>query len=782
MAIEKPLMVNIPDEIVPQDDEEDIEVVVDDPMADEYDLDEYEEIVEEVPLEHDSNLAEAIMDMEDGEDILVDLANDLIDLYEADKESISEWQEIAADAIDLLGFKQEESDTPFPGAATAHHPLLAQAVIKFQAKAFKELFPPGGPVKTKIVGPTTKEKQDAAQRVRDFMNYQTTMQMPEYGPQLDRLLFHTALYGSSLKKTYFDPSCRRPVSKFVKSSDFIIDYYAEDLQSAQRYTHVMRLSDNEIKRYQIAGIYRRDLEVSESAEPNYSAEEEGIDETLGRSRPRMVDDIHTILEMHVELDLPGFEHPDGLRLPYVVTIDEDTKQVYAIRRNWREDDPTFKKRVWFTHYCFIPGLGFFGYGYLHLIGGLSKTATSSMRQLIDAGMFATLPAGFKSSGLRILMPDEPLQPGEWRDVQSAINIKDALSPLPYKEPSQTLLSLLQFVVDAAKEFADTTDQVVNDSTNYGPVGTTLALLEQSAKLYSAIHARLHAAQAHDLRLLAEINYENPPDDYPYEVVGQAEGLLKADFDLRTIDVFPVSDPNMPTEAHRVAKLNAIMGVAAQDPSAHNMREIRMDLYRAMGVEQPEKYMAQTQEPFSGDPVSENMAAVIGTPLKIEPYQNDDSHIKSHAMLVKNPAYAGNQQMQIILTSHINQHLAQKYRKDMVAQIQDPQLQQAIMQGGKLPPELENAIAQQVALASDAVLEIDTMKDQILADAQGGNDPLIEMQREELRLRELKENHDYDVAMKKLALQEAETMIKDVNTDLDREAKIKIAKMQNRGDK
>lgn len=767
---------NMMGEVTPEleiSDEEEIEVEIEDEDSDLLEDEEEGEEVEEGFLD---NLAERI-----DEETLDALSDELIELYKVDKESRAEWDSIAADAIKQLGFSSEETDVPFPGACEVTHPMLAQSVVKFQAKAFRELFPSQGPVRTRIMGDKTREREQQAFRVRDYMNYQTTVLMSEYGPELDRLLFSTALYGSAFKKTYYDATMDRPVSKFIKAEDFVIDYFTESLETSPRYTHKYEINRDTIVRHQVAGVWR-DIELSDKYSIDETSEiREVEDEVQGRKRPAYSvtdDEMHLILEMHVDLDLPGYEHEDGLRLPYIVTIDKNSGKILAIYRNWKEGDPKFKKRVWFTHYCFVPGLGFYGYGYLHLIGGLVKTATSNLRQLVDAGTFANLPAGFKAHGLRVLAPDGPIEPGEWREVNApAGDIAKSLVPLPYKEPSQTLFSLLQFMIDAAREFADSTEQVVSESTNYGPVGTTLALLEQSGKLYSAIHYRMHMAQAHDLKLLAEINFEYMPDAYPFDVAGASRTIFKADFDPASVDVIPVSDPNMPTEAHRVAKLNAIMTFAASDPQAHNMREIRLDLYTAMGIENPERYLAPPPEevqPLTADPMSENAAAIIGKPIRPRLDQNHEAHIKAHAAILADPSYSQNAMMQQVLMAHINEHLSMKYTMEMLEMIGEPDLTQAMLQGQPLPPEIENMVAVKVAETSDAVLRFNELKAKALA---GDNeDPALKLQKDELQLKLLNMLLDHNDKQVRNAIDAASVdvdAVKEILKDMREQAQITL---------
>ena len=728
---------------------------------------------EQLTEEFDANLAEQMP-----EEDLQFVANELYEGFTKDKDSRQEYDDIAEEGVTLLGFKDDQGGEPFPGACNATHPVLAQAVVKFQAKTYKELFPTEGPVRTRIIGLDTMQKQEQANRVRQFMNWQTQIQMPEYGPELDRLLFYVSLYGTAFKKTYWDPTQQRACTEFVKSSDFYVNYYASDLENAERFTHKYTLSQNQVKKLQLAGMFR-DLDVMETPIDESSATE-SENEIVGRAKPGMAEDEVEILEVHANIDLPGFEDEDGLKLPYIVHMTTD-EQVLCIRRNWDEDDMLQKKKMYFTHYTMIPGLGFYGYGYLHLIGGLTKTATSSLRQLIDAGTFANLPGGFKAHGLRVLAPDEPISPGEWREVNSpAGDLGKSLQPLPFKEPSGTLFQLMQYVTNLAKEFADATDSVVEQGSNYGPVGTTMALLEQSSKLFNAVHKRLHAAQSKDLRILARLDSEYLPDMYPYEVAGSAQQVFREDFNLKSIDVIPVSDPNMPTEAHRIAKINAIMSIAQQNPAAYNMQQISMELFAAMGVEEPQRYLAQSQQPMSANPITENMAAMKGMPLQAQMDQNHDAHIVTHGTILRNPAYKENPQLQQILMGHITEHLAMKYQQEMMQMIQDPQMQQALMmaqqQGQPLPMEMQNQIALMAADASDKVLQFDEEKAKIMAGDTDKNEQ-IEIQKQDLALRAQAEMNKLKIHDDKMDLEEAKLMTTDENEDEDRKLRLKEAEMR-----
>ena len=721
--------------------------------------------------DHEANLADMLDDQE-----LNLIAMELSESFQNDKDSREDYDSIAEEGVTLLGLQDENGDEPFPGACGATHPALTQAVVKFQAKAYKELFPTEGPVRTRLIGAQTPQKAEQANRVRHFLNYQTQLQMPEYGPELDRLLFYVGLYGSAFKKTYWDATLQRPRTQYVKAQDFYIDYYASDLETAERFTHTYSMSQNEIRKYQLAGMFR-DTEVMDSPMDGESNAEETANEAVGVSRPSMQKDRVEILEMHVNLDLPGFEDENGIALPYIVHMTDDNT-ILAIRRNWNQDDQARKKKHFFTHFTMIPGLGFYGYGYLHLIGGLTKTATSSMRQLIDAGTFANLPGGFKAHGLRVLAPDEPIAPGEWREVNSpAGDLGKALQPLPFKEPSGTLFNLMQYVVNTAKEFADSSDHIVDNASNYGPVGTTMALLEQSSKMFSAVHKRLHSAQSKDLRILARLDHEYLPDMYPYEVAGGAQQVFKEDFNLKSIDVIPVSDPNMPSESHRIAKINAIMSIAQQQPASYNMEQIGMELFQAMGIDEPQRYLKKKQQPISADPITENMAVMKGAPLQAKPEQNHDAHLVTHALILQNKTYQGNQQMMQLLTSHIQDHMALKYRQEMMQMIQNPQMQQALMSGQPLPPEIENQVALMAANAADQVNQLDIEKEKILSGEKDKEDPVskqIELQQMELDLKR-------QVHMDKIALEESKMIIDDENKDEDRMLKAEQMNMKFAGD-
>ena len=719
----------------------------------EIDLGTEEEIIEQefAAADHYANLAEFI-----DEDALDDLAHSLCDLVEDDDRSRQEWLDIMTKGIEELGLKIDDTDVPFDGACTATHPLLIEAVTKFQAKAYAELFPARGPVKAKILGIENEQTRRQALRVSTFMNWQVQEQMPEYGPELDRGLFYIALTGSGFKKTYYDRIMNRSVSRFVQANDFIMPYHASDLATCERYTHRYEITSNEVLKHVVAGLWV-DNDLGLPADPDVNRVDEAIDEVEGRSKTRFEDEIYTLYEIHTIVDLPGFEDPDGIARPYIITVERDSRKILSIHRNWAEGDPKQEKLLYFTHYIFIPGLGSYGYGYLHLIGSLAKTATATLRQLSDAGTFSNLPAGFKAHGLRVSGDQGPLAPGEFRDVQApAMDISKALIPLPFKEPSATLFNLLQFIVTSAEKFADSTEQLLSEAKNYGPVGTTMALLEQGGKLYSAIHKRLHSAQAQDFKILARLNSEYLPPQYPFPVAGMQEAILNSDFDGR-IDVVPVSDPNMPTQAHRISRAQAIFAIAAQSPQLHDMRKVLRTQYEALGEENPEAFL--TPPPAQAvplDPITENMNIMTMKPVRAGLDQNHSAHIKAHMAFMQMPNVSKNPLALQSGMAHIYEHVSMEYR----LRIERILGQQLPPPGQPIPPQLEEQIALAAVEATESMLEEDLMKE-VLTDPAA----IVAMQGLEVETQKNLMKGKIDAA--KLELDREEMLRKDHNADLDR---------------
>jgi hypothetical protein len=670
---------------------------------------------EEIPVDegHTANLAEVIDD-----DYLEEIAAELIDLYEEDRESRSEWEEVYTKGISLLGLKIEERDEPFPGASGVHHPILAEAVTQFQSQAFKEMCPANGPVDTAIVGVETDEKVAQSNRVKEFMNYNVMHVMEEYESEMDQMLFYLPLSGSAFKKIYYDGAIDRPISTYITAEDLVVPYETSDLRTASRVTHVIRMSANDIRKQQQVGFYSEYDDLGDGSELNESNAKTVLDDAVGQrnnsgsSIGGDYNDIHTILEMHIDLDLEGFEDEDedgktGIAIPYIVTIDKDSERVLSIRKNWKESDESRKKIAYFCHYKFLPGLGFYGYGLIHMIGGVTYAATAILRQLIDAGTLSNLPGGFKARGLRIQGEDEPIAPGEWRDVDTTgATIRDSLMPLPYKEPSNTLSQLLGVLVDTGRRFASITDTQVGDSRQDMPVGTTVALLEKGSQIMSAVHKRLHSSQKAEFRMLARIIHENMPDDYPYEVEGGENMIKKSDFDER-VDIIPVSDPNIFSMAQRVMMAQQQLQLAQAAPEIHDVREAYRRMYHALGVDNVDKILPPEPELEPLDPITENMNAMTGRPLKAFEWENHEAHIESHSQMLQNPAYQQVQGMQSVLTAHIQEHLALKYKVE-AEQI----LGQPIPNAKDMDPATASQIAQQAAQATAQI----TGKDQQLAQA------------------------------------------------------------------
>ena len=675
--------------------------------------------------DHNANLAEILDDS-----VLGALSSDLRDKIDDDRESREDWEEAISKGLKLLGVNYEERNDPFLGASGVHHPLLSEAVTQFQAQAYKEMLPAGGPVKTQVIGAATQGTEDQAQRVKDFMNYQITEIMEEYDPDTDQMLFYLPLTGSTFKKVYFDAGKQRAVSKFVPAEDLIVPYSASDLNTAERVTHVVRMTENELRKLQVAGVYR-DIDLQAGDEDDDSSIRTTGNELQG-IRPSYGDDTFTLLEIHTEIDLEGFEdsdeagEPTGVKLPYIVTVDEGSGQVLSVVRNYRQADPLRRKRQYFTHFKFLPGFGFYGFGLLHTIGGLSRAATSILRQLIDAGTLSNLPAGFKARGVRIRNDDEPLAPGEFRDIDApGGDLRNALMPLPYKEPSGTLAQLLGVIVDSGRRFAQVADAKIADTNAQAPVGTTVALIEQGSKIISSIHKRLHYGQKNEFRLLAEVFADNPMP-YPY-FVGQnvpAE-IMQQDFDGR-VDILPVSDPSIFSMSQRLSLAQTQMQLAAQAPQLHNQYEAYRRMYDALDVKNIDAILPPPQPPQPIDPATENAAAVKNMPVQAFPQQDHEAHIMAHAMFLASPVGAANPQSFLLLLSHVQEHIGMLARDQVMAFFQEA-AKEAMAAGQPAPqitPDLmESTVAQQ---ATQIMKEIMPM----IQPAQQ-QDPLIAIRQQEL---------------------------------------------------
>jgi len=621
-----------------------------------------DEQVEETNDEFYRNLADDI-----DEDILQDIAEEIYDNYTADKDSRGEWESMFERGFDLLGLKLEEASEPFEGACTAVHPVLIESAVKFQSKATQELFPSGGPVKSQIIGNASEEKENQAQRVEEFMNYQVTDQMTEYFDEFERMLFHLPLIGSAFKKIYFDSGLNRPVSEFVPIDQFYVSYYATDLRRADRYTHVIYRSPVEMRRDIAAGMYS-DIELPEASVPQSTPMSQKMDNIMGLSPSGDNDPQYVLLEQHCYLDLEGFEDEEDIALPYIVTIEEKSRKILSIRRNYDRDDPRKEKKIFFTHYRFVPGFGFYGLGLIHFLGNLTMTATAAMRSLVDAGQFANLPGGFKAKGMRIVGDNDPISPGEFKEVEATGNdISKMIINLPYKEPSQTLLQMLNFVTATAQKFADTTEQVVADGVNYGPVGTTMALLEASSKFFSAIHKRLHKSQKEEFKLLGRINFEYLPMESICDIPNGTLKIFRSDFDGR-IDIIPVSDPNIPSSAHRMMMAQLALQLSqSSPPGMFDIEELNRTILNAANIPNLDKIMPSKPKPVPLDPVSDIAAAVKGMAIKAFPGQNHDAHIQVKTTYLQDPANGANPLMKRIapiLEANMQEHLMLKYQEQI----------------------------------------------------------------------------------------------------------------------
>ena len=725
----------------------------------EIEVQEEDQEVEELPVEDfSSNLAEVI-----DEPVLAELSNELRGQFAVDNTSREDWEKAYIKGLDLLGFKYQEVTEPFRGAASVSHPLLAEAVTQFQAGAYKELLPAGGPVKTSIVGEVNTETENQAERVKEFMNYQILYEMKEYDPEMDQMLFHLPLAGSSFKKVYYDAGLGRPVSKFVPAEDLVVNYGASDLEDAERITHQLKISPNDLKRQMISGFYRDvELDSEDDIYQDYSDIQEKYDELEGVKKGNF-NGQYILLEMHVDLDLSGYENvggdgePTGLKLPYIVTLEQSTGKVLSIYRNYKENDPLFKRNQYFVHYKFLPGLGFYGFGLVHMLGGLTRTATSALRALLDAGTLANLPAGFKSRGLRMRNDDEPLTPGEFRDVDApGGDLRNALMPLPYKGPDQTLFQLLGYVVDSGRRFAAIADMKVGEGSQANPVGTTIALLEQGTRVMSAIHKRCHYAQKNEFELLAQIFATSLPPEYPYNVEGGNRMIKTTDFDQR-VDIQPVSNPNIFSMSQRIMLAQSQLQLAQANPQLHNQYEAYRRMYEALGVQNIEAILPPPAKPQPLDPGIENAQALRMQALVVFPEQDHEAHIEAHRAFMSSYLVRNNPQVMTILQSHIVEHISAIARNEVMAEVQPEINRQAMKFGGQIPPELMQQF--QPEIERRIAVKIAAMIDEAVAEEQDalgfggdGEDPLVEIKQRELDIEQQKLNLD---AADDLAKQELE---------------------------
>jgi hypothetical protein len=701
-------------------------------------------------IPHDANLAEYIDDSD-----LQSIAADLIGSFKSDKESRADWEKTYIRGLDLLGLKHEDRTTPWDGACGVFHPLLTEAVIRFQSQSIQELFPAAGPAKTAVVGTITAEKQEQSNRVQDYLNYLLTERMTEYRTETERLLFSLPLAGSAFRKVYYDPNMGRPCSMFVPAEDFVVSYGASDLNTCERATQVMRRSANEVRKLQVSGFYA-DVEIPAAA-PDYDQIEKKYNELTGDSTSYELDYRHVLLEMHVDLDLPGFEDKQkgedtGIQLPYVVTIEQSSRTILSIRRNWYEDDERKMRRQHFVHYQYMPGLGFYGFGLLHMIGGLAKSATSLLRQLVDAGTLANLPGGLKARGLRIKGDDTPIMPGEFRDVDvPGGSIQENISFLPYKEPSQVLYQLMGDIVEEGRRFASAADVKAADMNAEAPVGTTLAILERSMKVMSAVQARLHASMRVELRLLSQVVNDFGPESYPYDE--DREPLVASDFDDR-VDIIPVSDPNSGTMAQRIMQYQSALQLAQQAPQMYDMPLLHRQMLEILNIRDADKIVPTDEDQQPTDPVTENMNVINNKPVKAFAYQDHEAHIQTHQSAMQDPKImdlvAQSPMADAIgasMAAHIQEHLAFQYRMEIEKELGF----ELPGQTEPLPEDIEFRISRLAGLAAAQLSGKNQQEQQQAAQQEQMNDPILQMQQKELEIKEMEAQRRMQSEMGRLQL-------------------------------
>jgi hypothetical protein len=769
--------------------EPDIEIEIEDPEEVNIKMGGLEieiEPAKETDEDFNANLAEYIDDSE-----LASLVEELISDFDEDIASRKDWIQTYVDGLELLGLKIEERAEPWEGACGVFHPLLSEALVKFQAETMMSTFPASGPVKTQIIGKETPEKKDAAQRVQEDMNYQLMDVMKEYRPEHERMLWGLGLSGNAFKKVYFDPSLDRQVSVFIPAEDIVVPYGASDLESAERVTHVMRKTENELRRLQVSGFYR-DIDIGT---PNNTLDEieKKIAEKLGFRAS--TDTRYKILEMHVEIDLVGYEHRDenneltGIALPYVVTVEKGSNQVLAIRRNWEPDDDTYAKRQHFVHYGYVPGFGFYYFGLIHLVGAFAKSGTSIIRQLVDAGTLANLPGGFKARGLRVKGDDTPIAPGEFRDVDvPSGSIKDNLMALPYKEPSQTLFQLFQTIIEEGRRFANTADLQISDMSAQAPVGTTLAILERTLKTMSAVQARVHYSMKQELGLLKQIIAAYTPDEYNYEPIEGHRRAKKSDYD--NVDVIPVSDPNASTMAQKIVQYQAVLQLAQTAPQLYNLPLLHRQMLEVLNIKDAEKLVPMPEDQKPEDPITENQSILMGKPVKAFAYQDHKAHITIHMSAMQDPKIMqllqGNpmaQQMQASMMNHINEHLGMEYRKQIEIQLgfNLPPQEDESGEEINMNPEVEARLAPMLAQAAQRLLQQNQAEVAQQQAQQAQQDPIVQMQQQELQIKmaeqQRKAAKDQMDAQLRQQQQQIETGRIMAQTELEREKMAANQKME-----
>ena len=747
--------------------EPDLEIEIEDPESVTIGMDGLELEIDPQEMDDDDfeeNLAE---DMP--ESLLATIASDLVSDFEDDVASRKDWIQTYVDGLDLLGMKLEERTEPWAGACGVTHPLLSEALVKFQSETIMETFPAAGPVKTKIIGKETPEKKEAAERVRDDMNYRLTEQMPEYRPEHERMLWGLGLSGNAFKKVYYDPALGRQTSIYVPAEDVVVPYGTSSLKTAERVTHVMRKTENEIRKLQVDGFYR-DVDLGDPVDTIEEVEKK-IAEKMGFRA--VTDSRYKLLEMQVDLDLPGYEDTNdegeetGIKLPYIVTIDKATQKVLAIRRNWKPTDKLKHKRTHFVHYGYIPGFGFYCFGFIHLIGAYAKSGTSIMRQLVDAGTLSNLPGGLKARGMRIKGDDTPISPGEFRDVDVPSGaIRDNILPLPYKEPSQVLASLMNQIIEEGRRFANAAELQVSDMSAQAPVGTTLAILERTLKIMSAVQARIHYSMHEEFRLLKEIIRDFTPPDYDYEPVDGSRKAKQSDYDQ--VDVIPVSDPNAATMSQKVVQYQAVLQLAQTAPQLYDMPLLHRQMLDVLGIKNYTKLVPTEDDTRPRDPITENQNILMGKPVKAFLYQDHQAHIAVHMGAMQDPKIqqiVGQnpqaQMLQAAMMAHINEHVGYEYRKQMEAAmgIQLPNYEED--EDIQIPKEMEVKVSQAAAQATQQLLQQHMQEAQQQQAQQQMQDPIIQMQMQELQIKQAE-------VQRKIAKDQADALARDKQLQIEME--------------
>src|SRR6056300_1323765 len=720
------------------------------------------------------------------------LSSTLHQNYQDYKSSRKDWEKSYTQGLDLLGFKYENRTEPFAGASGATHPVLAEAVTQFQALAYKELLPANGPVRTQIIGLQTPEKTQQSNRVKDFMNYQLMDQMKEYEPEFDQMLFYLPLAGSAFKKVYYDELLERAVSKFVPADDLIVPYTATSLDDAEAVIHRIKMSENELRKQQVAGFYRDvDIQPGQLNEDDVEKKEHELE---GRTKSAKEEDVFNLLECHVNLDLEGYEdvgpdgEPTGIKLPYIVTLEENSREILSIKRNYEINDPKKSKVQYFVHFKFLPGLGFYGFGLIHMIGGLSRTATSALRQLLDAGTLSNLPAGFKQRGIRIRDDAQSIQPGEFRDVDApGGNLRDSFMMLPFKEPSQTLLSLMGIVVQAGQRFASIADLQVGDGNQQAAVGTTVALLERGSRTMSAIHKRIYSALKNEFKLMARVFKLYLPQEYPYDVVGGQKMIMQSDFDDR-VDILPVADPNIFSQTQRISLAQTELQLATSNPQMHNMYQAYRNMYEALGVKDIDSVLVKPMPPQPKDPALEHIDALGGKPFQAFPGQDHRSHITAHLNFMATNMARNNPMVMASLEKNIFEHISimaqeqielefrdelQQLQQIQMMMQQNPQMAQQIqMQVMQMTQKIE---ARKAQLVADMMEEF--MKEEKKITSQFDNDPIAKLRARELDLRAQENARKEKEANERMDLDKMKTMMNQVNQTEKLQQNEELAKLR-----